>query len=145
MDQRIAEHFSRSVNTCQSPSPSFLFTAPGVRRSVRSIFHFEFCSFFLSCSAPVLLESFSLHFFFLCCFFLLLCFAPNTVRFFFTFCRLTERTFDLFYLKKGVSLEPYTRLGVKQCMLRLNARARVSLCVCVCLCARACVLKYRGW
>ena len=33
--------------------------------------------------------------------------------------------------------EPYTRLGVKQCMLRLNARACV--CVCVCVCVRVCV------
>ena len=30
--------------------------------------------------------------------------------------------------------EPYTRLGVKQCMLRLNA----CVCVCVCVCVHAC-------
>ena len=41
--------------------------------------------------------------------------------------------FDLLLQEKR---EPYTRLGVKQCMLRLIARARARACVCVCVCVR---------
>ena len=57
-----------------------------------------------------------------------------------TFQLVREMRFDLIsFILLEERREPYTRLGVKQCMLRLTA------CVCVCACVRACVSKYRGW
>ena len=45
------------------------------------------------------------------------------------------RTFDLFwFILLEERREPYTRLGVKQCMLRLNACVCVCVFVCVCVC-----------